>query len=88
MTPAINFPNGDITLFTAAGSATPASFSVANTLVAAKDVPTIAVRGATNKYIAQVTNVVAGTSFEVTFWTTGGTAVDTPIFHFNLGKGS
>lgn len=87
-TPAINFPNGDVTLFTAAGSVTPASFSVANTLVAAKDVPTIAVRGATNKYITQVTNVVAGTSFEVTFWTTGGTAVDTPIFHFNLGKGS
>lgn len=85
---AINKPNGDITLFTAAGSATPATFTVSNNLVGLYDVPTIAVRGATNKYITAITNVVAGASFDITFWTTGGTATDTPIFHFNLGKGS
>jgi hypothetical protein len=83
----INKPTGDITLFTAAGSAIAASFTVTNSLVAATDVPTIAVRSATNKYITAVTNVATG-SFEITFYTTGGVASDTPIFHFNLGKGA
>lgn len=83
----LNKPTGDITLFTAAGSATPASFTVNNSLVSIGDVPTIAVRSATNKYVTAITNVAVG-SFEVTFWTTGGTASDTPIFHFNLGKGA
>jgi len=84
----LNKPTGDITLFTALGSAVATSFVVNNNLVGLYDVPTIAVRGATNKYITQITNVVAGASFEVTFFTTGGVASDTPIFHFNLGKGS
>lgn len=85
---ALNKPSGDITLFSAAGSATAATFTVNNSLVSATDVPIIAVRSATNKYITAITNVVASTSFDITFWTTGGTATDSPIFHFNLGKGS
>lgn len=87
-TPSINKPNGDITLFTAAGSATDATFTVPNNLVGIYDDIRITTRGGTNKYLAQVTNIVANTSFDVTFRTTGGTASDTPIFHFSIGKGS
>jgi hypothetical protein len=54
----LNTVSGDITLFSAAGSATAASFTVS-----------------------------AG-SFIVTFYTTGGTAVDAPVFHFSIVKGA
>lgn len=84
----LNKPSGDITLFTAAGSATPATFRVSNTLAASTDVPTISVRSASNKYVAIVTDVIASTGFDITFWSASGTASDTPIFHFNLGKGA
>lgn len=83
----LNTPTGKITMFTAAGSATPASFTVTNSTVGLNDVPVICVKsGATNTYTFMVTTVAAG-SFVVTFWTTGGTASDTPILQFYVGKG-
>jgi len=33
-----------------------------------------------------VTNVAAG-SFKITFFTTGGTTTEQPVFHFNVFKG-
>lgn len=80
-------PTGAITLFTAAGSATPATFTVTNTLVAATDTISVSVKSGTNVYIATVSAVAAG-SFNITFWTTGGTASDNPVFNFALIKGA
>lgn len=82
----LNKPTGAITLFTAAGSATAASFTVTNNMVAATDVPLLSVKSGTNKYLAFVTAVAAG-SFEVTFYTTGGTASDAPVINFIVPKG-
>jgi len=78
-------PTGNIVLFTAAGSATAASFTVTNTLVAATDTIIVNQRSGTNLYITQVTAVAAG-SFVITFFTTGGTASDAPVFNFNVIK--
>lgn len=79
-------PTGAITLFTAAGSATPATFTVTNSLVAATDIPEVVVKSSTNVYLTKVTAVAAG-SFNITFWTTGGTTSDAPVFNFSIGKG-
>lgn len=82
----LNRPSGAITMFTAAGSATPASFVVTNSAVAATDVIILNVKsGATNIYNLAITAVGAG-SFTVTFWTTGGTASDTPVINFAVIK--
>ena len=76
---------GAITLFTAAGSATATSFTVTNSTVAATDVVRLSVASATNKYLAFVTATGAG-SFEITFYTTGGTASDAPVINFAVFK--
>jgi hypothetical protein len=82
----LNKPAGAITMFTAAGSATPASFVVTNSAVVATDVIDLSVRsGATNIYTFQVTAVAAG-SFTVTFWTTGGVVSDTPNLNYAVIK--
>lgn len=83
----LNKVSGAITMFTAAGSATPATFTVTNSAVAATDTISLNIKsGATNTYFYFVTTVAAG-SFNVTFWTTGGTASDTPVINFNVIKG-
>lgn len=77
---------GAITLFAAAGSATPASFTVTNTLVAATDVVVVSVKSSTtNLYEIFVTAQAAG-SFQITFFTTGGTTSDSPVFNFAVIK--
>ena len=81
----LNKSCGGITLFTAAGSATPATFTVSNSLVVATDLPRVCCKSSTNVYLAQVTAVATG-SFNITFWTTGGTSSDTPVFTFDLGR--
>jgi hypothetical protein len=77
---------GEITLFSAAGSATAASFTVSNSKVAATDQIIPNVKSSTNKYLVFITAKAAG-SFEITFQTTGGTAVDAPVFSFTVIKG-
>jgi hypothetical protein len=78
----INAYSGAITMFTAAGSATAASFTVTNSKVAATDTIILSVKSSTtNLYEAHVTAVAAG-SFQVTFFTTGGTTSDTPVINF------
>jgi hypothetical protein len=73
---------GAITLYTAAGSATAASFTVNNSEVAATDTIVLSVKSSTtNLYNAIVTAVGAG-SFQITFYTTGGTTSDAPVFNF------
>ena len=79
----INTPAGTITMVTAAGSATAATFVVNNNLVVASDTIILSVRAATNTYLTSVSNVGAGT-FSVTFYTTGGTTPDTPLINFSI----
>ena len=83
----INKPTGAITMFSAAGSATAATFTVTNSKVDATDTVVISQKSGTNLYVTAVTAVAAG-SFNVTFYTTGGTATDAPVFSFAVIKGA
>lgn len=78
----INSYAGAITLFTAAGAATAASFTVTNANVRATDTIVLSVKSSTtNLYEVFVTAVGAG-SFQITFFTTGGTTSDAPVINF------
>lgn len=84
-----NTPTGVITMFSAAGSATAASFVVSCTSIAVGDTVIYAVSsGATNTYQFATSAISAGTSFTVSFWTTGGTATDAPVVNYTIIKGS
>lgn len=83
----INKPVGGIVLFTAAGSATPTSFLVTNSVVGINDIISVSVQGGSNNYIA-FTNKVSAGSFTVTFWAAAGTASDTPTISFAVIRGS
>jgi hypothetical protein len=82
----INKTNGSITLFSAAGSATAASFTVTNSTVTSTDVIILNQQSGTDLYDLKVTNV-AGGSFRITFNTTGGTTTEQPVFNFAVIKG-
>jgi hypothetical protein len=82
----LNKTTGAITLVSAAGSATPASFTVTNSLVAATDVIVVNQKSGTDLYEIFVTAVAAG-SFRITSFTTGGTTTEQPIFNFAVIKG-
>ncbi len=82
----LNKTTGAITLFSAAGSATAASFTVTNSTVAATDVIILNQQSGTDLYDLKVTNV-AGGSFRITFNTTGGTTTEQPVFNFAVIKG-
>jgi hypothetical protein len=77
----INAYAGAITMFSAAGSATAATFTVTNANVRATDTIILSVKSGTNLYEVFVTAVAAG-SFNITFFTTGGTATDAPVINF------
>jgi hypothetical protein len=82
----LNKVSGAITMFSAAGSATAATFTVTNSAVAATDTIILNQKSGTNLYNFIVTAVAAG-SFNITFYTTGGTATDAPVISFNVIKG-
>lgn len=77
----INAYAGAITLVSAAGSATPASFTVTNNKVAATDTIVVVQKSGTDLYEIHVTAVAAG-SFRITSFTTGGTTTEQPVFNF------
>lgn len=81
----LNKTNGAITLFSAAGSTTPTTFTVTNSTVAATDVVSVCQKSGTDKYIVLITTVAAG-SFQITFYTTGGTTTEQPVFNFAVMK--
>lgn len=83
----INALNGEITLVSAAGSATPQSFTVTNSSVAASDRIICHQKSGTDIYVVMITAVSAG-SFRVTYYTTGGTTTEQPVFSFAVIKGS
>jgi outer membrane lipoprotein SlyB len=79
----INAYAGAITLISAAGSATPASFTVTNNKVAATDTILVVQKSGTDLYEIHVTAVAAG-SFRITSFTTGGTTTEQPVFNFAI----
>lgn len=83
----LNNSTGQITMFSAAGSATAATFTVTNSQVAATDTIILNQKSGTNLYVLLITAVVNG-SFNITFYTTGGTATDAPVINFSVIKGS
>jgi len=82
----LNKTVGAITLVSAAGSATAASFTVTNSTVAATDVIILNQKSGTDLYDLMVTAVAAG-SFRITFRTTSGTTTEQPVFNFAVIKG-
>lgn len=82
----INKTTGAITLVSAAGSGTFATFTVTNSTVAATDVVIVNQKSGTDKYQIFVTAITAG-SFDITFATTGGTTTEQPVFNFAVIKG-
>jgi hypothetical protein len=83
----LNKASGQITMFTAAGSSTWATFTVNNSLVAATDTVVLSVNGATNSYVMTVSSIAAG-AFIILFSSVSGTASDTPKINFTVIKGS
>lgn len=79
----LNAALGQITLVSAAGSTTPATFTVTNSLVTASSVPTVVQKSGTDTYTISVTAVAAG-SFNITFNTKSGTTTEQPVFSFKL----
>jgi len=82
----LNKTTGAITLFSAAGTTTAATFTVTNSTVAATDVIILNQKSGTDLYNLMVTAVAAG-SFNISFRTTGGTTTETPVFSFAVIKG-
>jgi hypothetical protein len=83
----LNTNSGAITLVSAAGSATPASFTVTNSKVAAADTIVLVQKSGTDLLELHVTAVASG-SFRITFFTTGGTTTEQPVINFAVLKGA
>jgi len=81
-----NGASGSITLFSAAGSATPFSFTVTNSSVAATDTIIISQKSGTDKYTTQVVTAVGAGSFQLTLANASGTTTETPVFNFAVIK--
>ena len=82
----LNKTTGAITLFSAAGTTTAATFTVTNSTVVATDLIILNQKSGTDLYDLMVTAVAAG-SFNISFRTTGGTTTETPVFSFAVIKG-
>ncbi len=82
----INKISGAITLVSAAGSTTAATFTVTNSTVAATDTVIVSQKSGTDRYDLCVTAVAAG-SFDITFRTFSGTTTEQPVFNFVVFKG-
>ncbi len=82
----INALTGRITLVSAAGSTTPASFTVTNSYVTAKDVVVVSQQSGTDKY--DIGTDVADGSFIFTSRTFSGTTTEQPTFNFIVLKGA
>jgi len=82
----LNAVCGAITLVSAAGSATPATFTVTNSAVAATDVVVASQKSGTDAYAVYVTAVAAG-SFKLTVVDLTGTTTEQPVINFAVIKG-
>ena len=77
---------GAITLCSAAGSATPFSFTLTNSAIAATDVVLISQKSGTDKYTTQVVTAVAAGSCQITLANASGTTTEQPVFNFVVIK--
>lgn len=81
----LDYVTGQITLVSAAGSASWQSFTVTNSTVASTDEVIVNQDSGTDLYLIHVTAVGAG-SFKITYATTGGTTTEQPVFNFRVMK--
>lgn len=81
----LNKPCGSITLVSAAGSTTPATFTVTNSFVEATDTVVVCQKSGTDLYTLSVSAVSTGT-FNITFNTKSGTTTEQPVFNFAVIK--
>lgn len=81
----LNKPCGSITLVSAAGSTTPATFTVTNSFVDASDTVVVCQKSGTDKYDLSVSAVGSG-SFAITFNTKSGTTTEQPVINFVVIK--
>lgn len=81
-----NGMSGTITLVSAAGSATPFSFTFTNTSIAANDVVLISQKSGTDKYTTQVVSATAAGSCQITLANASGTTTEQPVFNFVVIK--
>jgi hypothetical protein len=82
----VNAACGSITLVSAAGSATPFSFTVTNSAVAATDTVVISQKSGTDIYTTQVVSAVGAGSFRLTLANASGTTTEQPVFNFAVIK--
>lgn len=82
-----NNPVGTVTLVSAAGSATAASFTVTNSFVDAGDTINLSVQSGTDPRSTFVTAVAAG-SFNITTAAISGTTTEAPVINFTVIKGT
>lgn len=81
----LNKTNGAITMFSAAGNASPQTFVVTNSTVAVTDVVVVSVRSSTNVYSVSCISTSAG-AFAICFYSLNGTATDAPVINFAVIK--
>ena len=84
-TVALNKMCGQVTMFSAAGSATAATFTLSNISIAAADEVRFWQVSGTNLYNFLTTSV-SSSAANCTFFTTGGTATDAPVVGFSVSK--
>lgn len=84
----LNTATGNIVLFSAAGSATPFSFTLTNSKIAAADTVNISQKSGTDIYTTQAVTAVAAGSCRITLANASGTTTETPVFNFNVVKGA
>jgi hypothetical protein len=82
----LNTVCGAITLVSAAGSATPFSFTLTNSTIAATDTVIISQKSGTDKYTTQVVTAVAAGSCQITLANASGTTTEQPVFNFAVIK--
>lgn len=82
-----NTPTGNIVLFSAAGSATPFSFTLTNSNIAAGDTVVLSQKSGTDKYTTQVVTAVGAGSCQITLANASGTTTEQPVFNFCVIKG-
>jgi hypothetical protein len=82
----LNASCGSITLVSAAGSATPFSFTLTNSYIAATDVVLLSQKSGTDKYTTQVVTAVAAGSCQITLANASGTTTEQPVFNFVVVK--
>ncbi len=83
----LNKTSGNIVLFSAAGSATPFSFTLTNSTIAAGDTVIVNQKSGTDLYTTQVVTAVGAGSCQITLANASGTTTEQPVFNFNVIKG-